>query len=206
MQFSAKEIYTLEKELISKKRIFSKITPRPIKIVDTPRFAGMAGERFLLVSKQFLSECKSKDELKKLLLHELIHYLLPKEFHSEKFIKTAEKIGLKLTESEWGQIWNDLRLEGKLKEVLNKDGSVSFIIKRKPNWELFKEDIFYRLKNQGMLFKRLRESYGLSRKTVAKKAGISVYLLSRIEGTKSLVYYADYGVLRKVFYGITNAG
>ena len=198
------EIYGIEKQLIRKHRkLLGKIKPRPVKILsnmDADTVAEAASSE-LRINERWLEKQHSRQEKEKLVLHELIHYT--KHPHDEYFLKLAKKLGI--TDKYVLHEFLDealSRLDGRMEERFQRDGSIRIVMHRKPDWKRFRNGLLYSSSNSGLLFRRLRERYGCSRKAVAKRAGLSEYRLNSVEHSKEMVT-VDEQVLKRIFYAIT---
>jgi DNA-binding XRE family transcriptional regulator len=182
MDISVEEIYELEKVLIAE--YFPGLRPRAIEIVDGCSFDG-AARKHLLINKEFLAKC-TKEELIDLLKHELIHYKLPGKGHDNNFMEESERVGNPITDYETNRLYEELRVIGMIEEKIEEDGKVSIDLCKKPRWELFESGYVMNSTNHGYCFRMLRQYLGLSQQEVASRAGISVYMLRKIEGTRNL--------------------
>ena len=77
---------------------------------------------------------------------------------------------------------------GCIEEHIEKDGNVTFIEYDKPQWHLF-EKLLFMSECSGKLFKTVRDWQGITQKEIASKAGISLYMVRKIENSKNLDHY-----------------
>lgn len=226
MRWDKSKIFAMEKELARgiSKLARKKVRPRPIKIVDSHgAFIMRADPDYLEVDRKFLEKNPDKKEVKKAVIHELIHYA-GYPYHDEGFVELAGK--LNVLDTGTLRCFLDeakARWDGRIEKRLGKDCMERVIIHRKPSWERFKNGILSDLMSSGYAFRGLRERYRLSRREVAKRSGLSEYKLKKIEksdpvspvGSRSpklmrglvsreiLVYE---GILKRIFYAITKMG
>lgn len=95
MNSRERRIYNLEVRLI--KKLFKGLRPRPIRLARTLEFGadGEAGEPRLVLKDRK----RPREELKSLLIHELIHYQLKDQGniyhgHGAAFLKRAQELGI----------------------------------------------------------------------------------------------------------------
>lgn len=194
------EIFGLEKKLI--KEYFNGVRPRTIKIVDDVDFDGKAGTK-LEISRDFLKNC-TKEELIALLKHELIHYKLSQgDYHSDRFIEESERVGLKVTEYVLERNYEEGLYLGCAEERIEKDGSCTLIEHKKPQWRLFEETLL-NSEHRGSAFRVLRKRIWISQKELAKRAGISLYMVRKIENSKYLIFMREFDevILKRLFQAI----
>lgn len=226
MRWDKSKIFAMEKELARKvsKVARKKVRPRPIKIVDSHgAYIMRADPDSLKVDRKFLEGNPAKEEMEENTTHEAIHYA-GYCHHDEEFVRLARKLKvlddytLKCFLDEARARWN-----GRMEERLEKNAPERIIIHRKPNWERFRDGVFYESyrigRPNGYTFRILRERYGLSRREVAKRSGLSEYKLGKIEkneldlidspslklmrGKISRTILVDEGILKRIFYVIT---
>ena len=200
--YTKQSLYQLEKELIKKhKKILGKVKPRLIKFVKNSDYCAMASDDFLEVDKKSIYK-KSMREVENLIAHELNHYALPNEGHSDRFIKNLRKIGYKNTNYELRQNLE----EGEYsctKEILPPDESGVCRVRsyKRPQWHLFKENID-RGMHGGQYLKSLRLKANLTISQLSKEIKISAKEIKRLESIPDpfvLDTFAEENEMKKIF-------
>ena len=195
---NTKKLFELQQILI--REYFPKLKARKIKIVKTGEYDGKAGA-YLEISKSFL-EIANKKEIIDLLKHELIHYYLPVgDGHNDSFLRMARKIKCPILDYENSSFIDEMETIGRVEELPN--GTLK--VYKKSNWDVFKAGPLYNSEHGGSLFRILRKRRRLSRKDVAKWAGISVYMLKKLEERASVFDQFSERYLKKIFYAIRRA-
>ena len=205
----------MEKDII--KKFFPGMQPRPIKFICGGELDGKAGTN-LEIRVGFIKKC-TRDDLIKLLTHELIHYWVgPQLGHNQQFLDECERLGLEI--EDFGYEINQYVVEGELfgeAESRFIDGKEHIIRKKRPTWKIFEQGPLYDAVSQGPVFRSLRHRYGLSQKDVAQEAKISISLLRLIERAKEVNHpwghknpirerYLGDNILKRLFHAIVRLG
>jgi hypothetical protein len=90
MDSQERKVYSIELRLIRK--YFPKLTPRPIKIDNKISYFAQAGESLIINLRKHRGDRRMIEDT---IVHELIHYELPKHhLHDEAFKKRARELGI----------------------------------------------------------------------------------------------------------------
>lgn len=126
----------------------------------------------------------SRDTLK----HELAHYASYTAItekhdtpHNQRFIKLCEKLGCSSEDLLYSThaLFDNSWFFGKTIEKMMPNGEINMTILKKPNWEIFRDEVLYKWGHEGDLFMTLRKRMGKSRKQVARKMGVSEYTIKK---------------------------
>lgn len=185
------ELYNLEVELIKKySKIFGDIKPRKVRLCKTTSYLGMASTNLLKLNKDFI-EKSSKEEIIRLLLHEINHYACPDEWHLDKYRNNLIKLGLTPDDYENTRNFEEGMIFNKKIEVLKKENGEIYseiVNLKEPNWKSF-EDLLMRTPGaQGKLFKMLRRKNNKTIAQVSKATGISKDIVKEIENSKDVLW------------------
>jgi|SRR3989344_3320382 len=191
VNMNEEELYNLEVDLIKKySKIFVNVKPRRVKLYKNPSYLGMASPNILKINKDFI-EKSSKEEVIRLLLHEINHYACPDEWHLDKYRDNLIKLGLTPDDYENHRNYEEGVILNKKIEVLKKvNGEIysEIVNLKKPDWKSF-EDLLVRAPNyQGTLFQILRKRKNKTIAQVSKATGINGDIIKEIENSKEVLW------------------